>query len=193
MRWAVDGRRWTLPLQLKNKSTERRLRMTRFAIAVLTLLVAAGCSGSDATAPNGAVQPAARASADKASSDASVVEFNYEKWFTTYPAMTGNTDFGPGTFSGRVLSRVPFDNGNIVQLEAIYNVTDPSGERSFTAHIEGKTNVNIQTAVLNGVVTDGWRAGSRVHVTFDIVTGCALAVGPSVVGVCYQGTIRVQP
>lgn len=168
--------------------------MSRIALVLLALLVTGGCSSGDATAPTTHQLRSVGPSADKFSDEGSVVEIPYEKWFTTYPAMTGNTGFGPGTFSGRVISRVPFDNGVIVQLEAVYVVTDPSGEgHSFTAHIDGKTNLETRTAVLNGVVTEGWRAGARVHVTFELVTPCALAIGPSVKGTCYQGTIRVQP
>ena len=90
-------------------------------------------------------------------------------------------------------SRIPFDNGVIVQLQARYMVTDPSGEgHSFTALIAGMENLQTQAAVLNGVVTEGWRAGARVHVTFDVITPCALAIGPSAKNVCFQGTIRVQ-
>jgi hypothetical protein len=179
----------------KDRTLERRLMMPRLANGFLTLLMATACTATDAMAPaTRALDSRLGPSANESASDASVVEIPYEKWFTTYPAMTGNTSYGPGTFSGTVLSRVPSDNGVIVRLEAIYVVTDPSdASRSFTARIEGKTNLQIQSAVLNGVVTEGWRAGARVHVHFDVVTPCAMATGPSVKNTCYRGTIRVQP
>jgi len=121
-----------------------------------------------------------------------VTQFTFIKWFTTYPAMTGNTSLGGGTFAGTITKRTVFDNGVIVQLGAIYQVTDPSGDHSFTAVIEGMENLQTASAVLNGVVTEGWRVGAQVHVTFDIIRPCALATGPSAVGTCFQGTIRVQ-
>ena len=169
--------------------------MSRIALSLLALLVAGGCGGSDATDPLGRQMNAGiRLSADQSSPEAAPIELTYEKWFTTYPAMTGNTSLGPGTFAGTLLKRVAFDNGVIVQLQAVYTVTDPTGDgHSFTALVEGKENLVTQSAVLNGVVTDGWRTGARVHVAFDVITPCALATGPSVKGVCFQGTIRVQP
>jgi hypothetical protein len=167
--------------------------MSRFAFPLLALLVAAGCSQRDAISPPSDDTHAARLSADQSSSQAAPVEIAFEKWFTTYPTMTGNTSYGAGTYAGTILKRTVFDNGVIVQLEARYIVTDPSGEgRSFTAVIAGTENLVTRRAVLNGVVTEGWMVGARVHVTFEIITPCALAIGPSARNVCFQGTIRLQ-
>ena len=159
--------------------------MIRIPFPLLALLVAGGCSGTDATGPTSH-------DAGQLSPVAAVVELTFEKWFTTYPTMTGNTSYGAGTFAGTILRRTVFDNGVIVQLEARYMVTDPSGSHSFTALIEGTENLQTATAVLNGVITDGWRVGARVHVTFQVITSCALAIGPSAPGVCFQGTIQIQ-
>ena len=168
--------------------------MSRIAFPLLALLVGAACNASDATDPTGHdMRPGVRLSADQSSDEAPVTELAFEKWFTTFPVMTGNTSHGDGTFSGRVLSRIAYDNGVIVKLQALYSVTDPSGAgHSFTALIEGTQNLETHAAVLNGVITDGWMIGSRVHVTFQIITPCALATGPSVKGTCFRGTIRVQ-
>jgi hypothetical protein len=169
---------------------EWRPRMTyRIAFPLLALLVAGGCRGSDATDPKGHdMLPGVRLSAGESSQEAGVTEFTFEKWFTTYPAMTGNTSFGPGTFAGTIRSRIPFDNGVIVKLEALYQVTDPNGSHSFTALIQGTENLETMTAVLNGVITDGWRIGARVHVTFDVITPCPIHNRTT----CFQGTIRIQ-
>jgi hypothetical protein len=167
--------------------------MSRIAFALLALLVAAGCSQRDATSPLSDDTHAARLSADQSAPEAAPVEIAFEKWFTTYPTMTGNTSYGAGTYAGTILKRTVFDNGVIVQLEARYIVTDPSGAgHSFTAVIAGTENLVTRSAVLNGVVTEGWMVGARVHVTFEIITPCALAIGPSAKNVCFQGTIRLQ-
>ncbi len=167
--------------------------MSRIAFSLLALLVAAGCSQRDATSPPSDDTHGARLSADQSSPEAAPVAIAFEKWFTTSPAMTGNTSFGDGTFAGTILSRIALANGVIVQLQARYMVTDPSGEgHSFTALIAGTENLVTQTAVLNGVVTEGWMVGARVQVTFEIITPCALAIGPSARNVCFQGTIRLQ-
>ena len=160
--------------------------MSRIAFSLLALVVVSGCSQRDATSP-------LTADTQAASSEAAPLEIAFEKWFTTYPTMTGNTSYGAGTYAGTILKRTAFDNGVIVQLEARYIVTDPSGEgHSFTAVIAGVENLVTRRAVLNGVVTEGWMVGARVHVTFEIITPCALAIGPSAKNVCFQGTIRVQ-
>jgi hypothetical protein len=159
--------------------------MIRTAFPLLALLVTGGCSGSDATGPTSH-------EAGQLSPEAAVVQLTFEKWFTTYPAMTGNTSLGAGTFAGTITKRIVFDNGVIVKLQALYRFTDPSGSHSFAALIEGTQNLETATAVLNGVITDGWRVGARVHVTFQIIRPCALAIGPSAPGVCFQGTIQIQ-
>jgi hypothetical protein len=103
--------------------------------------------------------------------------------------MSGNTEYGDGTFAGRILSRTAFDNGVIVQLQARYVVTDPTGAgHSFTAVIQGTENLVTSEAVLNGVITEGWMIGAQVHVTFQVITPCQLGTH----NVCFQGTIRIQ-
>jgi hypothetical protein len=114
------------------------------------------------------------------------VEITFTKWITAYPAMAGVTGGAVvGTYAGEVLSRTPFDNDVIVQLQARYEVIDPSGLHSFTTIIQGKSTKG--TAVLNGVVTEGWMTGAQTHVTFETVTPCHFGTN----NVCFQGTIRI--
>ncbi|MBC7789218.1 MAG: hypothetical protein H7Z74_04680, partial [Anaerolineae bacterium] len=58
--------------------------------------------------------------------------------------------------------------------------------------IEGKLNNLTGEAVLRGVVTEGWQAGKDVSVTFQRITPCTQAVGPSVPNVCFEGAIQIQ-
>ena len=114
------------------------------------------------------------------------VEISFTKWITTFPLMEGLTGGDvAGIYAGEILSRVPFDNGVIVQLVARYEVIDPSGVHSFKTIIQGKSHNG--TAVLNGVITEGWMVGARTHVTFDTITPCTHGTR----NVCFQGTIRV--
>jgi hypothetical protein len=159
-------------------------RKLLLAGAILASGVITACS--DMTAPKN------EATTVIAPAVAPVIEITFTKWFTTFPTMTGNTSFGAGTFAGTILELTAFDNGVIAKLQALYRVTDPSGRHSFTALIEGTQNLKTATAVLNGVVTEGSMVGTRVHVTFQRITPCALATGPSAPGVCFQGTIRLQ-
>lgn len=118
------------------------------------------------------------------------VEVTFTKWVTAYPMMEGFTGGDVvGTYAGEVLSRTAFDNGVIVELEARYEVIDPGGAHSFTTHLRGTQNTKTGSAVLNGIVTEGWLTGAQVHVTFDVITPCEFGTG----NVCFQGTIRLMP
>jgi len=167
----------------------------RHAFIGLCIFTAA-CSGqtSSPTSPSGA---AGGAAAQTQASGGTNVEVTFTKWITGFPAMAGVTGGDvPGTFAGTVLSRDPFENGTIVQLEARYEVTGADPAHSFVAHIDGKTNNPTQKAVLNGTVIAGWLAGARVHVTFDVIvppTGTSCLPEAPVNRTCFQGTIRVMP
>jgi hypothetical protein len=157
--------------------------MIRRKLLMASAIIASGVSTacSDTTAP--------RNEASAVNASAAPVELTFDKWFTTYPAMTGNIPgYGDGSFAGTILKRTAFDNGVIVQLQALYMITDPSGDHSFTAAIEGTENLQTASAVLNGVITAGWMIGARVHVTFQVITPCRVVVKP----VCFHGTIRIQ-
>ena len=167
----------------------------RHAFIGLCIFTAA-CSGqtSSPTSPSGV---AGGATAQTQASGGTNVEVTFTKWITGFPAMAGVTGGDvPGTFVGTVLSRDPFENGTIVQLEARYEVTGADPAHSFVAHIDGKTNNPTQKAVLNGTVIAGWLAGAQVQVTFDVIvppTGTSCLPEAPVNRTCFQGTIRVMP
>jgi hypothetical protein len=117
------------------------------------------------------------------------VEVTFTKWVTTFPAFVGNANGVPGTFAATVLNRTAFDNGNIVKLEARYEVIDNDPEHSFVALIEGTQNNLTQQAVLNGTIIEGWLLGAQVHVTFDVIAPCP-QFGQAR---CFTGVIRVMP
>ncbi len=116
-----------------------------------------------------------------------VVEIAFEKWFTEYPAMTGNTSYGPGTIAGEVLSRI--DDGVFTHMIARYELTDPSGVQSFKAVIQGKASDSTGKYALDGIVAWGWMTGALVHVTFQRTTPCRFGK----LNVCFQGTMQIQP
>ena len=159
----------------------------RHAFIGLCLFTAA-CSGQpfSPTSPSGAAGLGVQTQAN----GEAPVEVTFTKWITAFPAMAGVTGGDvPGTFAGAVLNRVPFDNGNIVQLEARYQVIGQDAAHSFVAHIEGKQNNEMQTAVFNGTIIEGWLLGAQVHVTYDRIAPCP-AFGQAV---CFTGVIRVMP
>jgi hypothetical protein len=158
-------------------------------------LVTAACSGQhfSPTSPSGGADVGSQAQA----SGGRPVEVTFTKWITAYPAMAGVTGGDvPGTFAGTVLSRDPFDNGTIVQLEALYGVTGTDPAHSFVAQIKGTLNNPTRKAVLNGTVIEGWNVGAQVHATFDVVVppaGTSCVPQAPVNGTCFQGTIRILP
>jgi DNA-binding SARP family transcriptional activator len=116
-----------------------------------------------------------------------VVAVSFQKWFTTYPAMTGNSGLGAGTIGGAVLSRI--DDGTFTHLVARYELTDPGGTRSFKAVVQGRAENTTGVYELDGIIAWGWMTGARLHVSFQRVTPCHSGK----LNVCFQGTIEIRP
>ena len=143
------------------------------------------------------------------------VEVTFTKWRTVVLPPSGvqtrslfkgivDGDFGAGDFVAEVLGRqastpctavdpsctpdIPV-TGSIAALHAIYEVQ--VGEHSFTALIQGGTNVVTGAALLDGVILAGWRTGAKVHVEFQTIPGTTGCVGAPLGVTCFQGTIRV--
>lgn len=127
----------------------------------------------------------------QANGGAANVEVTFTKWIEpAFPAFAGVAGGDvPGDFAATVLNRTAFENGNIVKLEARYEVIANDPEHSFVALIEGTQNSQVQKAVLNGTVVDGWLTGARVHVTFDVIAPCPQFGKDR----CFTGVIRVMP
>jgi hypothetical protein len=162
------------------------MRQLLFGLCV----VAAACS-SQPVSPTGPSSAAlGTGTQTQANGGAANIDVTFVKWITAYPMMAGRTGGSvEGTYAGEVLSRIPFENGTIVQLDARYEVIDPLGEHSFIAHISGSQNLQIKSAVLNGTITEGWHVGAQVHVTFDVISPCPAEGKPA----CFVGTIRIMP
>jgi hypothetical protein len=166
--------------------------MTRINPTLLALLIVAGCGGGDPTAPAATGFQPARA-ANRSSIEPHMIAVPYEKWITAYPAMAGNADGVRGAFTGTILQRIVSADGNTVHLRAEY-VIDNTHRRghSFTAVVEGNLDQITHTAVLTGVVTDGWRVGAPVLVNFNALSPCPLATAPAGTRTCFQGTIYIE-
>ena len=145
--------------------------------------------------PGGLVPPTAPSAANavtgaqmRATGDRNI-EVTFTKWADpSYPLFKGVAGGDvPGEFAAEVLDRTGFDNGNIVDLLADYEVIADDPAHRFKARIEGKLNNQTLQAVLNGSVVDGWLKGARVHVTFDVIQPCTAFGKP----VCFTGTLRV--
>ena len=151
-------------------------------------IITAACS-SQPLSPTSLSGVAGVAAAQTQGSGGANVEVTFTKWITVSPALAGVTGGDvPGTFVGTVLNRDAFENGNIVQLEARYEVIGQDATHSFVAHIEGKQNNETQEAVFNGTIIEGWLLGAQVHVTYDRIAPCP-AFGKAV---CFTGVIRIM-
>jgi hypothetical protein len=125
------------------------------------------------------------------------IELTYTKWLLSGVNYTGEVGGDiDGVLTTKVLSFVPPDplpaDNDIRQLEAEFKIL--AGAQSFTALLSGHQNNGTRTGVLNGIVTEGFHEGARVHVEFDFT----VAEGPGPFTecprrVCYAGTIRVMP
>ena len=158
-------------------------------VLISLCIFTAACSGQTFSpiSPSGV---AGVAGAQTQANGGANVEVTFTKWVPAFPTLAGVTGGDvPGTFAGAVLSRDPFDNGNIVQLKAQYEVIGQDAAHSFVAHIEGKQNNETQEAVFNGTIIEGWLLGAQVHVTYDRIAPCP-AFGQAV---CFTGVIRVMP
>jgi hypothetical protein len=157
-------------------------------------MLGAACGGQSLSP----ISPASSAAgAQTQASGGAPIEVTFTKWVTAFPTLAGVSGGDvPGTFAGVVLGRDPFDNGNIVQLEARYEVIGQDAARSFVAHIEGKQNNETQEAVFNGTIIEGWLVGAQVHVTYDVIVppaGTSCVPQAPVNRNCFQGTIRIIP
>jgi hypothetical protein len=123
------------------------------------------------------------------------VNISFTKWVTTFPHMEGITGGDvDGVYVGEVLQRQVSSNPNlnsIIRLEAIYEVHDVNGVRSFTALIRGGTDGVTGAALLDGVILAGWRTGAPVHVKFETIPAATGCVGAPLATTCFEGTIHV--
>jgi hypothetical protein len=163
----------------------------RHTFIPLCILAAACSKAGGPTAPTVPSRLTEVAGVQVQATSSAPVEVTFTKWIHPtlgFPSFTGIAGGDvPGGFAATVLERIPFDNGNIVELRARYQVIAADAIHSFVAEIEGKQNNQTHSAVLNGSVVDGWLTGARVHVTFDVIQPCPQFNKP----VCFTGILRV--
>jgi hypothetical protein len=98
-------------------------------------------------------------------------------------------DVGEGTYSGEVLSYVV--TGNFTYIEALYHFH--GSKHSFTAHLNITQDNTLGTAVLSGVVEDGWQVGAPVSGEYTVLDPCPIPTPGNIFGtVCFQGTLHIQ-
>lgn len=113
-------------------------------------------------------------------------ENTFTKWIAGFPDMAGfvGGDVGDGTYSGTILSLV--DTATTRTINAVYHFTGSTHAFTALVHVVANGRVIGSTAVVTGVVTDGWLAGNLVAGRYEQV---ACAEAPN--GTCFQGTLDI--
>lgn len=163
----MDPVRTITAVRLPNRRT-RALALIG-SVALLTLLLGAGVVS--------------------AGSDSRNADNTFTKWVTsatgTMAGVVGG-DVGDGTYAGQVLSMVTV--GNVTTIHATYGFN--GSRHSFIADVQvvqtGATNGS--TAVITGVVTDGWLTDNQVQGEY---TQIACTNGVEDPQRCYQGTLDI--
>ncbi len=150
-----------------------------------------------------AVAPVQFARADAGGVTGHTFDFTFTKWVTSwpayYPSMAGVSmagvvggDVGNGRYAGVVLSDDLTQEPNFWLAHARYEFY---GEKhSFIADVYVTQNENTHTAVITGVVTQGWLKGAQITGEYTVMPSCPIATPGNVFDppVCFQGTLHVH-
>ncbi len=115
----------------------------------------------------------------------------FTKWITNFPIMEGvvGGDVGTGTFVGDVLNISSV--GDITSIDVLYHFNGRI--HSFTAHNFITWNTALGTAVITGLVTEGWLKGATVTGEFDVRGICPIPTPGNAEGTtCYQGVLHIH-
>jgi hypothetical protein len=149
-----------------------------------------------------ALAPTQLALADSGGMHGHTFDFTFTKWVTTppafYPSLAGvfmagvvGGDVGNGRYAGLVL------NDNLTQMPN-YWIANARYEfygkkHSFIADVHVVENETLGTAVITGVITQGWLKGAQITGGYTIMSVCPIATPGNVFGtLCFQGTLHVH-
>jgi hypothetical protein len=126
----------------------------------------------------------------------------FTKWVTTAGTapvvfnMAGvvSGDVGGGKYAGEVLSltstSTPTTPG-ITKIEALYHMN--GGTHQFTADLHITQDDKKGTAVIEGIITDGWLKGAKVQGEYTVIAPCGIinAQQGAFGDACFQGTLHI--
>jgi hypothetical protein len=136
-----------------------------------------------------AVGPTQVALADPGGEKGHAFDVTFTKWTTTFPDMAGvvGGDVGDGTFAGEILSLVKSPDGSTTTIHALYHI---NGSRHFFTADNHITQDNVAgTAVITGVVTEGWLEGAAVTGEYKVLANCP---ENTTGGRCFQGALEIN-
>jgi hypothetical protein len=139
----------------------------------------------------------------RAENAGSIRHVTFAKWTTSLPtsppSLAGSPlagvvagDVGPGRLAGEILG----DNFSVPGFWLGHARYEFYGEKySFIADVQITENntTDPATAVVNGVVTQGWRKGAQVTGQYTLVSDCFVSTPGNVSGtMCSQGTLQIE-
>jgi hypothetical protein len=167
---------------LKNEGTKtvaKRIRLSKGWGIALGLVLVAAIAGS--------------ALAYSGSAKGHTFDDTFTKWVTdsTAGVMVGvvGGDVGPGTYAGQILTMTTV--GNTTSIHAIYHFN--GSKHAFTADVNITQDGSAGTAVIAGIVTDGWLKGASVTGEYNVLNACTIDTPGNAYGtLCFQGVLHVQ-
>jgi hypothetical protein len=149
-----------------------------------------------------ALAPTQLALADSGGVQGHTFDFTFTKWAISlpanYPSLVGvlmegvvGGDVGDGTYAGEVL----YDN---LTQEPAYWLANAryefyGGKHSFIADVDVVQNNTTGTAVITGVITEGWLKGAQLTGEYTVMPVCSIETPGNVFGtLCFQGTLHVR-
>jgi hypothetical protein len=149
-----------------------------------------------------AVAPAQSALADAGGVKGHTFDFTFTKWATSLPEIPGSLagvlmegivggDVGNGRYAGEVISDDYLTQPGYWLANARYEFYGK--KHSFIADVNVVQNNTLGTAVITGVVTQGWLKGAQLTGEYTVMPVCPIATPGNVFGtVCFQGTLHVH-
>jgi hypothetical protein len=147
--------------------------------------------------------PTQLALADSGGVHGHTFDFTFTKWVTSLPAnppsMAGVSmagvvggDVGNGRYAGMVLSD-DLSQPGFWKANARYEFHGK--KHSFIADVNVVENdtTNPATAVITGVITQGWLKGAHITGGYTVMSDCPIKTPGNVFGtLCFQGTLHVH-
>ena len=176
--------------QASSKGSSRILWFKSWKVIGALMLVASLVGTSTALAM--------QATAADSSRDGGNAQVIFTKWVTSPGVapvlfnMAGvvSGDVGGGQYVGEVLDLTSTEA--TTTIKALYHLNGSAHQ--LTAELTVVQDNKAGTAVLQGVVTDGWMKGAKVRGAYQVIAPCGIlnAQNGPFGDICFQGTLRIQ-
>jgi len=150
-----------------------------------------------------AIAPAQSALADAGGVKGHTFDFTFTKWATSwpefYPSLAGvlmegivGGDVGNGVYAGEVISDDLTQPGFWL-ANAQYEFYGKKHSFIADVHVTQTLGNTPDTAVITGVITQGWLKGAQLTGEYTVMPVCPIETPGNVFGtLCFQGTLHVH-